>query len=85
MGRRKGGNKNPAPEGGHKGSSSNGLLDAAIRMSIAGGEEVDEVMEERTESSNLEDPPESLSLIGNDKTSADYYFDSYSHFGNASL
>ncbi|KAG1346685.1 Protein arginine N-methyltransferase 1.1 [Cocos nucifera] len=81
MGRRKGGNKNSAPGGGQKGSSSNGLLDAATRMSIAGGEEVDEVMEERTESSNLEDPAESLALIGSDKTSADYYFDSYSHFG----
>ncbi|XP_038981366.1 probable protein arginine N-methyltransferase 1 isoform X2 [Phoenix dactylifera] len=81
MGRRKGGNKNPDPGGGQKGSSSNGLLDAATRMSIAGGEEVDEVMEERIDSSNLENPPASLALIGSDKTSADYYFDSYSHFG----
>ncbi|CAK9181441.1 unnamed protein product [Ilex paraguariensis] len=49
-------------------------------------EEQDEILEEiATESSNLEDdsamcePVESI--IGADKTSADYYFDSYSHFG----
>ncbi|XP_077210700.1 arginine methyltransferase 11 isoform X1 [Tasmannia lanceolata] len=43
----------------------------------------DEDFEERAESSNLDDamnePAETL--IGSDKTSADYYFDSYSHFG----
>ncbi|XP_042392494.1 probable protein arginine N-methyltransferase 1 [Zingiber officinale] len=37
----------------------------------------DEEMEEKAESSNLDDSP----LIGADNTSADYYFDSYSHFG----
>ncbi|CAI9100527.1 OLC1v1037648C1 [Oldenlandia corymbosa var. corymbosa] len=49
----------------------------------------DETIEEAaTESSNLEedltmcDPdPDDASVIGADKTSADYYFDSYSHFG----
>ncbi|XP_043722346.1 probable protein arginine N-methyltransferase 1 [Telopea speciosissima] len=46
--------------------------------------EEDEVLDETTESSNLDDPisdePDDT-LIGGDKTSADYYFDSYSHFG----
>ncbi|XP_074583719.1 protein arginine N-methyltransferase 1-like [Curcuma longa] len=37
----------------------------------------DEAMEERGESVSLDDSP----LIGADNTSADYYFDSYSHFG----
>ncbi|XP_042385381.1 probable protein arginine N-methyltransferase 1 [Zingiber officinale] len=37
----------------------------------------DEAMEERVESVSLDDSP----LIGAENTSADYYFDSYSHFG----
>ncbi|XP_072969157.1 probable protein arginine N-methyltransferase 1 [Typha angustifolia] len=84
MGRRKSGNKSAA-SGSQKSSSSNDLPEAATRMSIVGEEEevavAEEVMEERADSSNLEDPPEYLSLVGSDKTSADYYFDSYSHFG----
>ena len=51
-------------------------------------EEQDETIDETvTESSNLDDdalmcdPDE----IGGDKTSADYYFDSYSHFGINSI
>lgn len=50
----------------------------------------DETLEETaTESSNLEEDsvmfephPDDANVIGADKTSADYYFDSYSHFGN---
>lgn len=49
----------------------------------------DETLEEAaTESSNLEEDfamcepdPDDACVIGADKTSADYYFDSYSHFG----
>ncbi|CAL5360403.1 unnamed protein product [Camellia sinensis] len=50
-------------------------------------EDQDETLEETvTESSNLEDDALMCdttqdSIIGTDKTSADYYFDSYSHFG----
>ncbi|XP_027072282.1 probable protein arginine N-methyltransferase 1.2 isoform X1 [Coffea arabica] len=49
----------------------------------------DETLEETaTESSNIEEDfamfepdPDDANVIGADKTSADYYFDSYSHFG----
>lgn len=52
----------------------------------------DETLEETaTESSNLEEDfpmcepdPDDAGIIGADKTSADYYFDSYSHFGISS-
>lgn len=57
---------------------------AATRMSIVGEEKTEETtMEvERTESSNVvEEASEGQALVGSDKTSADYYFDSYSHFG----
>lgn len=60
---------------------------AATRMSIVGeerGEASEETMEvETTESSDVvvEDGGEEQTLVGSDKTSADYYFDSYSHFG----
>ncbi|XP_072978018.1 probable protein arginine N-methyltransferase 1 isoform X1 [Typha angustifolia] len=64
-------------------SNCNGLPEMATRLRVGGEEEegVDVVMEARTESSNLEDLQEDASLVGSDKTSADYYFDSYSHFG----
>ena len=59
---------------------------AATRMSIVGEEQeeaTEETMEvERAESSNVvEDACDGQTLIGSEKTSADYYFDSYSHFG----
>ncbi|OIW03986.1 hypothetical protein TanjilG_30262 [Lupinus angustifolius] len=55
-------------------------------------QDADEVIEDVAESSNLDhsmcDPvadaevqPSSLDVLSDDKTSADYYFDSYSHFG----
>nr|CAD1829848.1 unnamed protein product [Ananas comosus var. bracteatus] len=94
MGRRKGGNKSPASLA-QKSSSSNGPPEeeeatTTTTMSIAGAEAAateaetevaEEAMDERTGSSNLEDSSEYPALIGGDKTSADYYFDSYSHFG----
>lgn len=81
MGRRKGGNKGgAAPSSGQSNSSGTGSApEVPAKMSVTDPEGVDEVLEERTESSNLDDPAEPL--IGSDKTSADYYFDSYSHFG----
>ncbi|CAA6669733.1 unnamed protein product [Spirodela intermedia] len=81
MGRRKGGNKGgAAPSSGQSSSSGTGSApEVPAKMSVADPEGVDEILEERTESSNLDDPAEPL--IGSDKTSADYYFDSYSHFG----
>lgn len=60
---------------------------AATRMSIVGeerGEASEETMEvETTESSDVvvEEGGEEQTLVGSDNTSADYYFDSYSHFG----
>lgn len=51
-------------------------------------EDADEVIEDAAESSNLDESicEASMAFIdSDDKTSADYYFDSYSHFGNFSL
>lgn len=61
--------KNPTK---HKLSS-----DTSTKMSLE-----DENIEETT-SSNLDESMCELdeSIVGGDKTSADYYFDSYSHFG----
>ncbi|MQM02650.1 hypothetical protein Taro_035417 [Colocasia esculenta] len=91
MGRRKGGSKGGAaaaspsssPSQNNNNSSSLGsgseLRDAPTKMSIVGEEDAEEVVEERAESSSFDNPSDAL--IGCDKTSADYYFDSYSHFG----
>ncbi|KAI0496310.1 hypothetical protein KFK09_022626 [Dendrobium nobile] len=78
MGRRKGGNKSPASIS-EKSGYSNGGIGADATLGGVDNEEVD-VAEERTESSNLVDSSEVEALVGSDKTSADYYFDSYSHF-----
>ncbi|KAJ6815906.1 putative protein arginine N-methyltransferase 1 [Iris pallida] len=43
--------------------------------------EAEVVMEESAETASLEEPLETLAIVGGDQTSADYYFDSYSHFG----
>ncbi|KAF6138194.1 hypothetical protein GIB67_011034 [Kingdonia uniflora] len=74
MGKRKSSNRQSSS------SNTNGVLSCnqVTNMSIE-----DEVLNEITESSNLDDKSviESVgNLIGSDKTSADYYFDSYSHF-----
>nr|QEG03105.1 putative arginine N-methyltransferase 1 isoform X1 [Cymbidium ensifolium] len=79
MGKRKGGSKSLASFT-EKSRYSNGYLAADATVYGADNAEVD-VAEERAESSNLVDPPEVEALVGSDKTSADYYFDSYSHFG----
>lgn len=81
MGRRKSGNKSQAPScSSHRNESSKSINELDTRMSAVGDEE-EVVMVERTESSNVEEL-ETLALVGSDQTSADYYFDSYSHFGN---
>ncbi|XP_077210863.1 protein arginine N-methyltransferase 1-like [Tasmannia lanceolata] len=73
MGRRKSSNKNSS-------SSNNSSLNHQVTMMRV---EDEEDVEKQIESTNLDDamnePAEAL--IGSDKTSADYYFDSYSHFG----
>ncbi|XP_078438183.1 arginine methyltransferase 11 [Wolffia australiana] len=75
MGRRKSANKS----GQSTGRGTETPSESPAKMTGLDGDDVNGVLEERTESSNLDDsvPP----LIGSDKTSADYYFDSYSHFG----
>jgi protein arginine N-methyltransferase 1 len=46
-------------------------------------QDADEVIEDAGETSNLDQSMGGCDLDdSNDKTSADYYFDSYSHFGN---
>ncbi|KAI3443667.1 hypothetical protein Pfo_000332 [Paulownia fortunei] len=57
-----------------------------IRFEYDDEEEAETIEEVATESSNLEEDsamcePEDSLVAGDDKTSADYYFDSYSHFG----
>lgn len=84
MGRRRGGNKTLAPCSSQRNDSSKGINEFDTEMSAVGSED-EVVMAERTESSNLEDGNEALALVGSDQTSADYYFDSYSHFGEVSL
>lgn len=80
MGRRKSGNKSLAScSSSQRNESSRNITELDTRMSAV-GEEEEVVMAERTESSNLEEL-ETLALVGSDQTSADYYFDSYSHFG----
>ncbi|XP_042451227.1 probable protein arginine N-methyltransferase 1 isoform X1 [Zingiber officinale] len=68
MGRRK--SKAFAQENQSLVPSSSGTESARVEVE-------DEAMEERVESVSLDDSP----LIGAENTSADYYFDSYSHFG----
>lgn len=88
MGRRKnsGNTKPPSPRG-NKAAAISEDDGAATRMSMVGeerGEASEGTMEvETTESSDVvvEDGGEEQTLVGSDKTSADYYFDSYSHFG----
>lgn len=86
MGKRKGGNKTLAPLR-EKSSSSNGYLVAEAKITAANTPTVDgavgevDVAEERAGSSNFDDPLKVETPVGSDKTSADYYFDSYSHFG----
>lgn len=58
-----------------------------IRFEYDEEEEAETIEEVATESSNLEVDStmcerENSVVAGDDKTSADYYFDSYSHFGN---
>lgn len=58
-----------------------------IRFDYDDEEEAETIEEVAAESSNLEEDSamcerESSVVAGDDKTSADYYFDSYSHFGN---
>lgn len=61
-----------------------------IRFEYEDDEEAETIEEDATESSNLEvdstmcEPEDSL-IARDDKTSADYYFDSYSHFGISSF
>ena len=50
--------------------SSDKAPEVLEKMSLADQDGVDEVLEDSVET-----------VIGSDKTSADYYFDSYSHFG----
>ncbi|XP_042496104.1 probable protein arginine N-methyltransferase 1.2 isoform X2 [Macadamia integrifolia] len=77
MGRRRGHNKQSSS--GNNNDNNCSSHQQVTRMMVD-----DEDLDETTESSNLDDPisdePDD-SLIGGDKTSADYYFDSYSHFG----
>ncbi|KAK1285466.1 putative protein arginine N-methyltransferase 1 [Acorus calamus] len=90
MGKRKGGHKPLSPCG----TAANGpalqprktiFADADEDDSVAAAAAASSPNEERTEeeASNLEDTTctPSEAIVGLEKTSADYYFDSYSHFG----
>lgn len=74
MDRRKGGNRD----------ANGGLADATVtRLRFETDEEAEEVGMEVEESLDREGEGEQAAaeVIGSEKTSADYYFDSYSHFG----
>ena len=71
MDRRKG-------SGGRDANANGGLAEAtASRLRFEDADEVGMEMEVEAE----ESPAAVEEVIGNEKTSADYYFDSYSHFG----
>jgi type I protein arginine methyltransferase len=64
--------------------ANGGLAEAtASRLRFDSDEEAGEVEMEVEESPDAEGEEEQAAaeVIGSDKTSADYYFDSYSHFG----
>lgn len=64
--------------------ANGGLAEAtASRLRFDDDEEAEEVEMEVEESPEAEGEEEQAAaeVIGSDKTSADYYFDSYSHFG----
>ncbi|KAF8388847.1 hypothetical protein HHK36_025527 [Tetracentron sinense] len=73
MGRRKGNNKQSSSS-----NNNNSFNHQVTKLSVE-----DEDFEGTTVSSNLDDSTSELeeTIVGSDKTSADYYFDSYSHFG----
>jgi hypothetical protein len=74
MDRRKGGNRD----------ANGSLVEAtASRLRVESDEEAEEVGMEVEESfdAGVEDEQAAAEVIGSEKTSADYYFDSYSHFG----
>ncbi|CAN6195666.1 unnamed protein product [Urochloa humidicola] len=65
-----------------KGDANGGLAEAtASRLKFDSDEEAEGVEMEVEESTEAEAGEAAEQVIGNDKTSADYYFDSYSHFG----
>ncbi|KAJ1289390.1 hypothetical protein BS78_02G160600 [Paspalum vaginatum] len=72
MDRRKGANRD----------ANGGLAEAtASRLKFDSDEEVGMEVEESTGVEGEEEQAAAAEVIGSDKTSADYYFDSYSHFG----
>lgn len=74
MDRRNGGNRD----------ANGSLVEAtASRLRVESDEEAEEVGMEVEESfdAGVEDEQAAAEVIGSEKTSADYYFDSYSHFG----
>ncbi|CAN6204254.1 unnamed protein product [Urochloa humidicola] len=69
---------------GGKGDANGGLAEAtASRLKFESDEEAEGVEMEVEDSPEAEGAEEQAAaeVIGSDKTSADYYFDSYSHFG----
>ncbi|KAE7998586.1 hypothetical protein FH972_003117 [Carpinus fangiana] len=75
MGRRKNSN-NDTNQSSSSFNSSHQLHDAKIRF-----EDPEETTECSTHDESMCEPDDDSLLDGDDKTSADYYFDSYSHFG----
>lgn len=83
MGKRKGGSKGVDASSFTRLNIDSGERTSKDRFGPAKSsfeEEIEEVLEERTESSFSDSAPPSA-IVGSEKTSADYYFDSYSHFG----
>ncbi|KAJ4952030.1 hypothetical protein NE237_028862 [Protea cynaroides] len=79
MGRRRSNNKHTSSSNSNNNNNACTSHQQETEMMVE-----DENLDEMNESSNLDDPISDEpgdTLVGGDKTSADYYFDSYSHFG----
>ncbi|PNY00554.1 arginine N-methyltransferase, partial [Trifolium pratense] len=79
MGRRRNKNQTNQEENKSNNNNNNNNMDNNNHLRF---QDADEVIEDAAETSNLDQSMGGCELDdSNDKTSADYYFDSYSHFG----
>ena len=89
MGRRKNSNDNNMNQSSHSHHSHNSkirLKDPEEEETTQCSNNLDESMCDPECSDKAIDEPNDVSFMdGDDKTSADYYFDSYSHFGKTSF
>ncbi|XP_006854005.2 probable protein arginine N-methyltransferase 1 [Amborella trichopoda] len=78
MGRKKANKGSSSSGNSNSNDTNNGILNEQVTKMRVDENGVEE-MDENSALDSCAEPPETI--IGNDHTSADYYFDSYSHFG----